>query len=235
MQAVILAGGLGTRLRPLTYDIPKPLIPVGGRPFLHYLLDMLAENGIADIVLCVGHLGDKVVESVHDGQRFGCRIKYSFEKELLGTGGAIKNAENVLDDEFIVLNGDTCHPIDYRDLVKFWHDRKEGHEGLIVLYENRDLIVDNNVRVDDGGNVVEYNKAGVIGNGYVDGGVQVFRKSVFKDMPTNTPISLEKEIYCKIINAGEMLAYITPVRYYDIGTPERIRVFEDYLDSVRKA
>jgi mannose-1-phosphate guanylyltransferase len=234
MQAVILAGGLGTRLRPLTYEIPKSLVPISGRPFLHYVLEMLAGNGVTDIVICTGHLGQQIVDSVGDGSRLGCSVRYSVEKELLDTGGAIKNAEAMLDDEFLVLNGDTCHPIDYRDLLGFWRDRGSGHDALIVLYENRDSIVPNNARVDEQGNVAEYSKDGVKGTGYVDGGVQIFRKSVFRDVPAKTRVSLEKDIYGRIIEAGKMLAYTTGVRYYDIGTQDRIMIFEEYLRSVKQ-
>ena len=83
MQAVILAGGLGTRLRPLTHDMPKVLVPIAGRPFLHYVLDMLSENGIQRIVICVGHLGDQVVDSIGNGEDFGCNVEYSFEVSCL--------------------------------------------------------------------------------------------------------------------------------------------------------
>ncbi len=235
MQAVILAGGLGTRLRPLTHEVPKVLVPVCERPFLHYILDMLSENGITDIILCVGHLGDQVVESVRDGGSFGCNIRYSIEKELLDTGGAIKNAEELLDEEFLMLNGDTFHPIDYRALIEFWNERKENYDGLIVLYENRELIVPNNVRVDEKGNVVEYNCEGLDGNYYVDSGIQICKKSVFRDIPSGTRVSLEKEVYGKVIEHRRMLSYVSDIRYYDIGTPERIQMFEEYLKSRQEA
>ncbi len=235
VQAVILAGGLGTRLRPVTHDIPKVLVPIAGRPFLHYVLDMLSENGIKKIILCVGHLGDQVVDNVGNGEDFGCKVEYSFEEELLDTGGAIKNAESLLEDEFLVLNGDTYHPIDHRSLIRFWHERAEGYEGVIVLYENKELIVPNNVRVDDSGNVIEYDKAGLEGNCYVDGGVQIFKKWVFRDIPLNSVVSLEKDIYGRVIDRKRMAAYVSPIRYYDIGTPDGIHTFEEYLKAKREA
>jgi NDP-sugar pyrophosphorylase family protein len=235
MQAVILAGGLGTRLRPLTHDIPKVLVPIAGRPFLHYVLDMLSDNEIRRIIVCVGYLGDQVVASAGNGEDFGCDLEYSFEEKLLDTAGAIKNAENLLDDEFLVLNGDTCHPIDYQGLIRFWRARADKHEGLIVLYENEEMIVPNNVRVDDAGEVIEYDKAGLEGNCYVDGGVQIFRKSVFRDLASHTPVSLEKDVYERIIGRKGLLAYVSPIRYYDIGTPDGIHVFEEYLKAKREA
>ena len=231
IQAVILAGGLGTRLRPLTYEIPKVLVPISGKPFLSYLILMLAENGIDDIVICAGHLGEQIVTSVGDGGELGCKIRYSFEKELLDTGGAIKNALSLLDDEFLVLNGDTYHPIDYKKLVEFWHNRKAGYDCLIVGYENKDLIVPNNIRADKAGTVEEYSKKELADGCCVDSGVQLFKKNVFNELPPNKRISLEKDVFVSIIRRGKMLSYITGIRYYDIGTVERIKAFEKYLQA----
>lgn len=231
IQAVILAGGLGTRLRPLTYDIPKVLVPVSGKPFLHYLISMVVGNGIKDIVICAGHLGEHIVESVGEGSKFGCEIEYSFEKELLDTGGAIRNAIDFLDDEFLVLNGDTYHPINYKNLIEFWNSRKKDFDALIVGYENKEMIVPNNMRIDEKSVIHEYSKKAVIGGSCVDSGVQIFKKYVFDNIPVNKRVSLENDIFTSIIERGKMLSYITDVRYYDIGTPERIKIFENYLIS----
>jgi len=231
MQAVILAGGLGTRLRPLTYEIPKVLVPISGKPFLHYVLTLLAKNNITEIVVCAGHLGDQIEKSVGNGQQFGCNIEYSFEKELLDTGGAVKNAEKLLDDEFLVLNGDTYHPLNYHELIDYWNSRKERYDALIVGYENKDSIVPNNMRVDKNGSVEEYIKKEIVAGNCVDSGIQIFKKKVFKDVPSNTRISLEKAIFVSIIRQKRMLSYVTDIRYYDMGTPERIKVFEKYLGT----
>ncbi len=229
MQAVILAGGLGTRLRPLTYEIPKVLVPVSGKPFLHYILGMLSGNGVSDVVICVGHLGDRIVESVRDGREFGCDVKYSFERELLDTGGAIKNAGELLQDEFLVLNGDTYHPIDYAELETFWDERKGSSDGLVVLYENTELIVPNNVTIDDHWTVLAYDKNGAEGSSYVDSGVQVFKRSVFEDVPEGTRVSLENDIYVRLVRERRLVSYVSELRYYDIGTLERVKLFEEYL------
>src|SRR3990172_13138339 len=108
MQAVILAGGLGTRLRPITETIPKAMAPVRGRPFLEYQLDVLAGNGIDNVIICLGYLGHMIEDHFGDGRRFGVSIRYGYERgRLLGTAGAIKNVEGQLKDAFFVLYGDS--------------------------------------------------------------------------------------------------------------------------------
>ena len=117
MQAVILAGGLGTRLGKLTRAMPKVMIPFHGRPFLYYVIKLLESRGIKDIVICAGYLGEQVGDFFGDGHEMGVNIKYSEEGEkLLGTGGALRRARDMLDSYFLVLNGDTYLPIDYHDV-----------------------------------------------------------------------------------------------------------------------
>ena len=118
---VILAGGLGTRLRPFTSEVPKALIPIGGKPFLHHQIDLLKRRGIRDIVLCVAHLGEQVKDYFGDGSWLGVRIKYSEEEgHLLGTAGAIKNAEPLLSDDFFLMYGDSYLMIDYREVMRYF-------------------------------------------------------------------------------------------------------------------
>jgi NDP-sugar pyrophosphorylase family protein len=228
-QALILAGGLGTRLRPVTQKIPKTLMPVGERFFLHYLLTMLAANGVRDVLLLVGHLGEQVVEAVGDGARYGCRIAYSVEPELLGTGGAIKHAAAQVHDEFFVLNGDTYLPLDYRALERRWDQRRDALDGLLVVYDNRERVAPGNVRLDDGELVAEYRKHADAKGGYVDAGVQVFKKMILDLIPDGRVVSLEQEVFPKLIAERRLGAYPTSTRYYDIGTPERLAGFERYV------
>src|SRR4029077_9597920 len=116
MQVLILAGGLGTRMRPITETIPKPMITVAGKPFLQHQLELLRGAGIAKVLLLVAYLGEQIREYFGDGAKFGCKISYSFEPAPLGTGGALKNAEAQLQDDFVLVNGDTYLGIDYRAL-----------------------------------------------------------------------------------------------------------------------
>ncbi|MDP2947939.1 MAG: sugar phosphate nucleotidyltransferase, partial [Chloroflexota bacterium] len=125
MQIVILAGGLGTRLRPFTYELPKALIPIHDKPFLHHQIDLLKRKGIRDIVVCVGHLGDKVRDYFGNGRWLGVHIRYSEEQgELLGTAGALRNAEPLLDDEFFVTYGDSYLMLDYGEVMSYFHLRQ---------------------------------------------------------------------------------------------------------------
>ena len=228
-QAVILAGGLGTRLRPVTEMIPKPLMPVGDRFFLHYMLKMLVANGMRDVLLLVGHLHERVVKAVGDGARYNCRVEYSVERELLGTGGAIKNAEDKLDDEFFVLNGDTYLPIDYRAVEADWEARRDELDGLLVVYDNSEPVAPGNVRVGDDGLVTEYRKRAGRAAGGVDAGVQVFTRRILELMPPGEVVSLEETVFTKLIAERRLGAYTTSTRFYDIGTPERLAAFERYI------
>ena len=125
MQAIILAGGLGTRLRSVVSDRPKPMALVEGKPFLEYVLQGLKKSGIDDIIFAVGYKGGMVEEYFGDGSRFGIRARYAYEEELLGTAGAIKNAgKYVTDEQFFVLNGDTFYQMDFgKRCVEFWSTR----------------------------------------------------------------------------------------------------------------
>ena len=119
MQVVILAGGLGKRLRPVTEQIPKVMVTVNGKPFLQHVLELLKSQEITDIVLCIGYLGEQVKACFGKGESLGLVIKYSEEKgKLLGTGGALKQTQDLLEDYFLVLNGDTYLPIDYNELER---------------------------------------------------------------------------------------------------------------------
>jgi mannose-1-phosphate guanylyltransferase len=234
-QAVILAGGLGTRLRPVTETLPKPLMPVGARFFLHYMLKMLVRNGICDILLLVGHRHERIVETVGDGAAYGCRIGYSVERELLGTGGAIRNAEAKLQNEFFVLNGDTYLPVDYRAVEAAWEKRRDEWDGLLVVYDNSEPVAPGNVRVGDDGLVREYRKHADLahpaagGAGTVDAGVQIFTRRILELLPPGEVVSLEETVFTKLIAERRLGAYTTSTRYYDIGTPARLAAFERYI------
>ncbi|HKF24702.1 MAG TPA: sugar phosphate nucleotidyltransferase, partial [Candidatus Acidoferrum sp.] len=117
-QAVILAGGLGTRMRPVTETVPKPMIAVAGKPFLQWQLELLATSGIRSALLLVAYLGEQIEQYFGDGRRFGSSIDYAYELSPLGTGGALRNAEQKLRDWFVLLNGDTYLAIDYDGLAR---------------------------------------------------------------------------------------------------------------------
>lgn len=229
IQAVILAGGLGTRFRPLTLKKPKPMIPVMGKPYLEYQLQYLKSYNITDILLCVGYLGEKIQNHFGDGQSMDMSITYSFEEKPLGTGGALKKAESYLDDCFYLIYGDSFLPVNYSHI--------EGHffaidkTVLMVLYDNmKDTSVPNNVSLDNRGMVTQYKKD--TGNcllKYVDAGVLALKKEILDSMPSEKKVSLEQEILPNYIARQECAGFVTHERFYDIGTPKRLKHFETFL------
>ncbi len=232
MQAVILAGGLGTRLKPITEQVPKVMVPVKSKPFLFYVLDMIKNQGVNDVILCVGYLADKIRDFFGDGQSLGIKIRYCVESErLLGTGGAVKQAQPMLADHFLVLNGDTYLPINYRQLDKTFV--KSHKPALMVVYDNHDETgVRNNVRLDTSMMVIKHDKTGVSrGLRYVEAGVLLLRREVLDLVPADTPLSLEKGIYPDLIRQRALGAFVTSQRFYDIGTHEQLKEFEAFIIS----
>ena len=229
MQAVILAGGLGTRLWPLTETVPKPMVPVAGVPYLQHQLRILQRQGICDIVLLTGYLGEQIEAYFGDGARMGLAIRYSREQNPLGTGGALRQARQLLAETFLVIYGDSYLPIDYA--VVLTKLRNSDAEGLLVAYDNRleDTSVKNNVKLDESGYVTHYDKDAPFKLDYVEAGVLAFRRSVVDRIPEQRVVSLEKEIFPQLITQRRLIAYITTQRFYDIGTPERLKAIEEVL------
>lgn len=220
---VILAGGLGTRLRPLTGEVPKALIPIGGKPFLHHQIDLLKRRGIRDIVLCVGHLGDRVKDYFGDGRWLGVRIRYSEEEgHLLGTAGAIKNAEPLLRDEFFLMYGDSYLMIDYRQTMRYF--RRFDRLGLMVVWKNVDRFERSNVMV-EGNLVTAYNKDQKSPDMvHINYGLSVLRKEALAFIPAGRPFSQE-DFYQILIDQGELLTFEVEQRFYEIGSPKGLEEF----------
>jgi N-acetyl-alpha-D-muramate 1-phosphate uridylyltransferase len=216
MQTVILAGGLGTRLRPLTEAIPKPMLEVCGKPFLEHQFELLRSYGLNDILVLAGYLGEKIEEYFGDGRQMGLHIEYSFEKTPMGTGGALKLAEKLLDDRFILLNGDTLLPIDYTDFAGEFI--RHNCSAMIVAYDNALNIARNNLKINSDGNVLSYNKDDSDRMTHLDAGVIAVRKSVLEIIPASKVCSFEREVFVKLIEAGGMAAYVTSTRFVDMGT-----------------
>jgi len=230
-QAVILAGGVGTRLRPLTNNMPKPMVLMNDRPFLEYLIEMLKENGILDIVLLLGYLPDKIINYFGDGSRFGVEIEYSVGDVSFETGTRIKTAEKLVDDYFLLMYCDNYWPLNIKKLVDFYNK----HNGLVfvTVYTNKDKITKNNILIDEQGFVVRYDKSrkDVNLNG-VDIGFFIIDKKIFGLMP-DTNFSFEKEVLPRLIARRQLKAFFTNHRYYSIGNLERLPVTEEYLKPKR--
>jgi len=234
-QAVILAGGLGTRMRPVTETIPKPMISVAGKPFLQHQLELLKASGIDRSLLLVAYLGEQIEEYFGDGEGFQLNISYSYEATPLGTGGALKNAEGKLQNLFVLLNGDTFLGIDYSALVlKFAMLRCQA---LIVAYKKSTGAlsalpadhVPNNLLVDRNSRVLAYRKHDAEGLTHVDAGVIVLSKEILKMLPSGKKCSLEEEIFPLLIGRGEMHAWETSETFYDMGSPAGLAALEEKL------
>lgn len=226
VQAVVLAGGLGTRLRPLTRKTPKSMIRFHGRPFLAYQLDLLKANGVTDVVICIGHLGDQIQRHFGDGSRLGLSLRYSSDGQaLLGTGGALKNAEPLLAEEFFVLYGDAYVPVSFRAVADYCHERKGL--AVMVVYRNEDRYDRSNV-VLDGDKVKYYSKlTRQVGMEYIDYGLSFFRKEALKHLPAGEIFDLGV-LFGALIDQGQLLAYVAEQRFYEIGSVAGIKDFEEY-------
>ncbi len=236
-QALILAGGRGERLRPITDTIPKTMVSINTKPFLEYQLTNLKEFGIEKVVLSVGYLWEVIRDHFGDGSGFGIAIEYSVEDKFLGTGGALKLAEEYLEPSFFVMYGDTYLPIDYSQLeTLFWTSkmRDEDLMGAISVYHNDNKIVNNNVTIDPQNYILKYDKVQETEdmNG-VEAGVSIFTKEVFKYMPnvlnSDEQHSFEMEVFPQLIKTRQLLGLRTDTRFYDIGTPDRLKVISEVL------
>jgi NDP-sugar pyrophosphorylase family protein len=217
IQAAILAGGLGKRMRPLTETVPKPMIEVRGKPFLQHQLELLRSFGIQRAVLLVAYLGDQIEKYFGDGAALGVHLSYSHEPEPLGTGGALKNAVALLEEEFLLLNGDTYLAIDYAALANAF--RASQAMAVIVAYENSDARVPSNLALAANGRVASYRKRDPSGLTHVDAGVIALRREVLAEIPGGCKCSLEEEIFPKLIERGQMKAWVTTEPFYDMGSP----------------
>lgn len=226
-QAVILAGGLGTRLRPLTLDRPKPMVLINGKPFLEYLISLLRENGIREVVLLLGYLPDKITEYFGDGQKFGLKILYSITPVEDDTGTRLKKAEVMLDERFLLLYSDNYLPLRLQDVVNFYE--KKNTSALATVYSNKDGMTKNNMLVDNDGYVVKYDKSRTDPdlNG-VEAGFFILDKKVLALAPEGD-FNFEKAILTKLVADKQLAGYVTGQRYYSIGSIERIPVTEDFF------
>lgn len=229
MQVLILAGGLGTRLRPITESVPKAMIHINGKPFLEYQINLLKSYGVEDIVICLGYLGEKIKDYFADGSEFGVNINYSEEGgELLGTAGAIKNAEDLLEDVFFVTYGDAYLVLDYPSVMNYF--LKFDKLGLMVVYKNFDRYDKSNVVV-EGEFVKLYNKKERLTDMvYIDFGVSILRKQTLDFIPPKRFVDLE-EVYQKLIKRKELLAYETLQRFYEIGSRRGLKEFKELVKS----
>ncbi len=229
LPVAILAGGLATRLRPLTERIPKALVDVAGEPFLCHQLRLLRKAGLTRIVLCAGHLGEKIVEQYGDGRSWGMQIEYSFDGPgLLGTGGALIRALPLLGDAFYVLYGDSYLPVDYRAVGRAF--LASGLPGLMTVYENRGQYDSSNVWFAEGRIKVYDKKNRAPQMCHIDYGLGLLRADVLRAWPADGVVDLA-DVYGRLVASGQLAGYEVKERFYEIGSPEGLRE----LDALLKA
>jgi NDP-sugar pyrophosphorylase family protein len=228
MKIAILAGGLGTRLGSLTKDTPKSMVKIRGKPFLEYQLELLKKQNLKEIVLCVGHLKDKIESYFGDGSRFGVRIEYGEEEEPLGTAGALRNAGNLLGDDFLVLNGDSYLAIDYGEVSEEY--RLGNKLGLMVVYRNNNRYDKSNVMIADG-LVTNYDRSGRAEDmRYIDYGLSVLNKKALEFVPQGKFLQLD-EVYRELVRRRQLTAFETQVRFYEVGS---VQGLEDFTKIVER-
>jgi D-glycero-D-manno-heptose 1,7-bisphosphate phosphatase len=229
MQVVILAGGMGTRIRSLSQNLPKALLPVDGRAFIEHQFDLLRDCGLRRVLLCVGHGGDLIRRHVGDGSAFGMQVDYSEENPsaLLGTGGALLNAWSNLDDVFMVLYGDSYLPFDFGAMAQAWE--KLRPPVLMSVYRNLNQWDPSNAIIADG-RVVRYDKRLQPGEApYIDYGVTIYTKEVFAPY-RNAPLPIDLAVILgDAVKQNTVASYTTAQRFYEIGKPEGFQSLENLL------
>jgi NDP-sugar pyrophosphorylase family protein len=235
MQAVILAGGLGTRLRTLVNDRPKAMAHVNDKPFLEYQIDYLKKNNIDQIILCVGYLREKIQEYFGDGRNWDIAINYAVEKKLLGTAGALKNAEKYINSSFFVLNGDSFFDIDLPQMASF-HQRKKSETdrclGTIALVEVADKRNFGSIALDPDLYISAFEEKSTSQSspGLINAGIYLLEPDVFQFIPGSQEVSIEKETFPLLLEKGSRLVgYQGDGFFVDIGSPEGFFTFQDFL------
>ena len=220
MQAVLLAGGLGTRLRTVVNDRPKPMADVCGHPFLEYLIEELKKHDITNIVMAVGYKGNLIEEYFGNGEKLGVNIQYSYEKQQLGTAGAIKNAEKYLSEpEFFVLNADTFYQAVYKDAFTLF--KSENADMVLVLRRVEDVSRYGSVRLEKQ-RIMGFNeKVSEQCSGLINGGIYLLKRAVLNAIPSGKKCSLENEIIPELLSKGKkLMAVINEGYFIDIGIPD---------------
>jgi NDP-sugar pyrophosphorylase family protein len=222
LSAVILVGGLGTRLRNVVADRPKPMALVNGKPFLELLVAQLTRAGISDVVLCVGYRADFIEAHFGDGLRFGTRIRYAREQELLGTAGAVRNALHFISsDPFFVLNGDSYCPVDFSKMVADHFNRRAA--ATIVAVETTDSSRYGTLRLQADGVVEGFiEKTESSGSGWISAGIYLMQQAVLKSLPAGKPASLERDVFPALVQQHSLHSIKTTGAFIDIGIPSEL-------------
>jgi mannose-1-phosphate guanylyltransferase len=221
VQAVILVGGEGTRLRPLTSTVPKPVVPLVDRPFIAFMLEWLRRHGVDDVVMSCGFLATAVRNVLGDGSQYGLRLRFIEEPEPRGTAGALKYAADLLDERFLMLNGDVLTDIDLSAQIA--QHEATGAVGTLALVPVEDPTAYGLVRLNDDHAVkefVEKPSADQIDTRLISAGAYVLERSILDLIPPDRNVSIEREVWPQLVGAG-LYGFAADAYWLDIGTPER--------------
>jgi NDP-sugar pyrophosphorylase family protein len=219
-HVAVLCGGFGTRLGELTRDVPKPMIEVGGRPYLERVLQSFSERGLRELVLLTGYKHDVIAQHFGDGSRFGMHVTYSRETEPLGTGGALREARALLGERFILTFGDVLRRFDYDRFV-------QQHQGNCLAVYPRVTIGNTEI---DGGWVTRFDKRAPE-LPYIDAGFSVMHTSTLDLLPQHGPCSFEEIVYATLAKTGELACEVVDLNFFDIGTPEELARTRSALEN----
>lgn len=228
LPVAILAGGMATRLRPVTEKIPKALVEIGGKPFILHQLDLLKRQDIERVVLCVGYLGEMIYGVVGTGKKLGLQVEYSYDGTvLLGTGGSLKKALPLLGDSFFVLYGDSYLDCNYEKIQSAFG--MSGKPALMTVLRNEDRWDKSNIIFEDS-RIIKYDKKNLTPEmKYIDYGLSILRRSVFTGIDKGEVFDLS-ELYKDIIDKGQMAGYEVSKRFYEIGSQQGIAELRRLLE-----
>lgn len=231
LTVAILAGGLATRLRPITETVPKSLLEVNGEPFVVHQLRLLQSKGIRRVVMCVGYLGEDVQRAIGNGSPLGIQVDYSFDgPTLLGTAGAIRNALPKLGDPFFVMYGDSYLPCDYAAIARNFESA--GVLGMMTVFRNEGKWDTSNVEF-EAGKILAYSKTERTPRmRYIDYGLGVFHAEAFRGLPAGTACDLT-QLYADLLQRKQLAAFEVRERFYEIGSPAGLSETAEFLAAQR--
>ncbi len=236
MKAVIIAGGLGTRLRPLTYNTPKPIVPVANRPFIVHQIELLRQHGIEEIILNLHYLSDNIKKILDEGREWGVKIRYSIESHPLGTAGAVKNAEEFFKEEpfILVFNGDILTDINLTEIIEFHKARKACATLTLTRVEDPTtyglVLCDQNSRVKEFIEKPSWERVEGLERKNINAGIYILDPKIFKDVPANSPVMFENYVFPRLLAGGEeVYGFESEAYWIDIGNPAKYQMAHEAI------
>jgi len=232
VKAVIIAGGLGTRLRPLTNNTPKPMLPIGEKPILEHLVNWTKKGGIKSVILCVSYLKESIEDYFGDGEKFGVKIEYAISKKQLATAGQLKTAEKFIDDDFVCMYGDSIFNFSLRSMIK-QHSIKKSFVTM-SLNEHKTTLPYGVIETSKNGKVVNWNEKPEI-KANINMGCYIMNPQVFNLIPKNKPYGMD-DVIKKAMKKKVVNSFITKKGFTDIGNTESYKqACEEYEKNKRKS